>query len=105
MVNMVNIIPAKHQHVSIVIVSTLAFNLKPQYSLTKLQTLGLNDEHTDGDTSTYFVPEGLAACSSAETVGGSFADFVVGVDLQGGQSLERASQWEELCDAPPPQLI
>lgn len=29
----------------------------------------------------YLALEGLTACSSAETIGSSFADFVVGVDL------------------------
>ena len=61
--------------------------------------------HTDCHSVMYLVPEGLTACGSAETAGGSFADFVVGVDLQGGQSLQRASQWEELRDGPPPQLV
>ena len=53
----------------------------------------------------YLAPEGLAASSSAHAVGSSFADFVVGVDLQGGESLQGASQWEELCDAPPPEFV
>lgn len=53
----------------------------------------------------YLVPEGLASGSSAHAAGGSFADFVVGVDLQGGESLQGAPQWEELGDPPAPQLI
>lgn len=42
----------------------------------------------------YLVPEGLASSSSGDAVGGSFADFVVGVYLQGGESLQGASQWK-----------
>lgn len=53
----------------------------------------------------YLVPEGFAAGGPAEAADGSFADFVVGVDLQGGQSLQRASQWEELRDGPRPQFV
>lgn len=51
------------------------------------------------------VPEGLASCSSAEEVACSFADFVVGVDQQDGQSLQGGSKWEEFRDAPPPQFV
>lgn len=44
----------------------------------------------------YLALEGFTACSSAETVGSSFADFVVGIHLQSSQSLQCASQWKEL---------
>lgn len=57
------------------------------------------------DSSVYLVPEGFAAGGPAEAADGSFADFVVGVDLQGGQSLQRASEWEELRDGPRPQFV
>lgn len=53
----------------------------------------------------YLAPEAFTACSSAETAGSSFAHFVVGVELQGGQGLQRASQWEEPGHAMPLQLI
>lgn len=61
--------------------------------------------HTVWGGLTHLAPEGLAACGSAETVGSSFTDFVVGVDLQGSQDLQRGPQREELCDAPPSQFV
>lgn len=54
----------------------------------------MDSESYSCDSLKYLAPKGLEARSSAETVGSSFADFVVGVDLQGGQSLQRAPQWD-----------
>lgn len=61
-------------------------------------------------TQVYLVLEAVDACCSAEAFTSSFADFVVGVDLQGGEGLQRAPQWEEvrhqltikLVQSPPP---
>lgn len=48
-------------------------------------------------TQLYLLLEALDGGRSAETFTGSLADFVVGVDLQGSEGLQRAPQWEEVC--------
>lgn len=56
-------------------------------------------------TQVYLISEALGACRSAETFTSSFADFMVGVELQGGEGLQRAPQWEEICHQMTPQFV
>lgn len=51
------------------------------------------------------MPEGLEASCSAETFTSGFADFVVGVDLQGGEGLQRAPHGEEVSHQLTPKLV